>query len=137
MDRISSIAQISAGTAVPIYARTINTLDLVKYAGATDDYARQHWDHRFMVEMGFPGVILHGWLTLGLMCEAVARWIPPEVADVVNYEVRYHRPTFPGLVTCGGEITAVEAQGRADLKLWAKDEEFVVTTTAALTLAFA
>lgn len=137
MTRISSITQVSPGQSVPEYARTIDTQDLVKYAAATDDYARQHWDHLFMLEMGFPGVIVHGWFTFGLMCEAVGTWISPEIADVVSYSVRYHRPTFPGPVVCGGEVASVGADGRAELKLWAKDGEGLVTTTAAVTLAFA
>ena len=137
---VSSITDLAPGAQVPVLARTITPLDLVKYCGASDDYAQQHWDHLYMVEHGFPGVIVHGWFTFGVMCQAVTNWIPREIADVSHYGVRYHRTTLPGELSCGGEITEITRQdgkARADLKLWARDGEGALTTTASMTLTFA
>ena len=137
MSQISSIAEIAPGATVPELSRTITPLDLVKYCGGSDDYAPQHWDHLYMTEHGFPGVIVHGWFTFAVMCKAVTDWIPLEAADIVHYAVRYHKTTLPGAVSCGGEVASVSDDGRAELTLWAKDAAGVVTTTASMTLAFA
>ena len=78
---MSSFEKIQAGDNVPLFERVVDTEQLVRYAGASGDFSRQHWDHEYMVNQGFPGVIVHGWLTFAIMCEAVARWIPPESCD--------------------------------------------------------
>ena len=137
MPKVASIAQLAPGSVVPELSQTITTHDLVKYCGAADDYARQHWDHLYMTEHGFPGVIVHGWYTFAVMCKAVTDWIPLEIADIATYAVRYHRMTRPGAVSCGGEVASISASGRVELKLWAKDADGAVTTTASMTLAFA
>ena len=92
-----------------------------------------------MVNQGFPGVIVHGWFTFAIMCEAVNRWVPPEVATITQFSVRYHRPHYPGVVRCGGRVvsTTHDDGGRqASLSLWAKDADGMDTTTASVTLTF-
>jgi acyl dehydratase len=138
MQKISSISEISPGLGIPELSRTISTLDLVEYCAGSDDYSHQHWDHLYMTERGFPGVIVHGWFTFAVMCQAVTNWIPLEIADIAHYAVRYHKSTLPGVVSCGGEVVEVNKQGgRAELKLWARDAAGDVTTTASMTVAFA
>ncbi|MET0985335.1 MAG: MaoC/PaaZ C-terminal domain-containing protein [Steroidobacteraceae bacterium] len=136
----SSITAMREGTEVPPFEREISPADLVKYAGASDDYSPQHWDHTYMVAAGFPGVIVHGWLTFAIMCEAVRRWIPPETAEITAFKVRYHRPHLPGPVSCGGRVARIESaasEPQARLELWAKEASGEVTTTADVTLTFA
>jgi acyl dehydratase len=136
---MSSFEKIQAGDNVPQFERVIDTEQLVRYAGASGDFSRQHWDHEYMVNQGFPGVIVHGWLTFAIMCEAVARWIPPEVATVTDFTVRYHRPHFPGPIRCGGRVvsTTDDESGRhASLTLWARDGDGMDTATASVTLTF-
>jgi len=93
-----------------------------------------------MVERGFSDVIVHGWFTFAIMCQAVTNWIPLEIADITKYAVRYHKVTYPGTLSFGGEVVQTSAEhgvDRAELKLWAKDADGEVTTTASLTVAFA
>ena len=136
---MNAFDDIQAGDSVPSFERIVDAEDLVRYAGASGDFSRQHWDHLYMVSQGFPGVIVHGWFTFAIMCEAVARWIPPELATITGFTVRYHRPHYPGHVRCGGRVvsTTDDESGRcASLALWAKDGEGMDTATASVTLTF-
>jgi acyl dehydratase len=125
-----------AGDTLPVYEREVTTEQLVRYAGASNDFSRQHWDHVFMVENGFPGVIIHGWFTFAIMCEAVARWLPPEEAAIGSFKVRYHRTHAPGLVRCGGEVVSVDAAiaGEIVVSVWAEDGAGDKTTSATISL---
>lgn len=138
MHTIAAFADLLPGQEIPPLQMTVDTATLVRYAGASDDYAPQHWDHKLMTGQGFPGVVVHGWLTFAYMCQAVTNWLPREIADITHFSVRYHRPTFPGLVLCGGKVAATRVEDDArlvDLQLWAKDGGGEVTTTATMTLA--
>ena len=127
---------LKPGDAIPVYEREVTSEQLVRFAGASGDFARQHWDHVYMIEHGFPGVIIHGWFTFAIMCEAVSRWLPLEQAEIISFKVRYHRTHAPGKVRCGGEVVSVRAgkEGEIVLSLWAEDGEGEKTTTATVFL---
>lgn len=128
---------IRVGAELPPFERTIDTAQLVRYAAASGDFEPQHWDHLYMVAHGFPGVIVHGWFTFSVACEAVGRWIPPEVAEVTEFSVRYHRVQLPGPIRCGGHVAEVHAEGRrVVLALWVRGADDADTTTATVTLTF-
>jgi acyl dehydratase len=138
MTGIAAFSDLRDGQEIPTLEVEVDRQTLVKYAGASDDYAFQHWDHPRMTGQGFPDVVVHGWLTFGYICRAVTDWASPEIADIQGFAVRYRRPTYPGKITCGGRVTRVrEENGRrlADLDLWARNGEGEVTTTATMTLA--
>lgn len=128
---------IVEGQELPVIHRHPTRLDLVKYAGVAEDFSPQHWDADYMRGLGFPDVIVHGWLTLTYMCQAVTEWLPPDRATILGYDARYRRPTFPGPLTCGGRVasSAVE-DGKTVLsvEMWAKGEDGGVTTTGTMRL---
>jgi acyl dehydratase len=128
---------LKPGDALPVYEREVTTEQLVRYAGAANDFSRQHWDQVFMVENGFQGVIIHGWFTFAIMCEAVGRWLPPEEAAISSFKVRYHRTHAPGLVRCGGEVVSVGAGkvGEIVVSVWAEDGAGEKTTSATVFLS--
>lgn len=137
--KIASFDQLAAGAAIPERLTELDTLAFVKYCGAADDYARQHWDHLWMVENGFHGVVGHGWLTFAHMCRAVTDFIPLEIADIKSYAVRYHKPLLPGVLRCGGQVVELSTQGArglAKLSLWARDPQDLVIATSPMTLEF-
>jgi len=121
------------GEAVPELHIEVTRADLVRYAGAADDYVRQHWDHPFMIANGFPDVAVHGWLTFAHMSRAVTDWLVPARWTIAGYSVRYVRPTYPGLLVCGGEVVESDATG-VKLVLWSKDDAGTTTTRASMTL---
>ncbi|MDO7842290.1 MaoC/PaaZ C-terminal domain-containing protein [Sphingomonas immobilis] len=126
-------ADAAAGFELPEIALEVDRLALVKYAGAADDYVRQHWDHPFMIEQGYPDVIGHGWLSFAHMCRVVTDWAPPAQATIARYAVRYHRPFHPGVLTCGATVDSV-GPGRIDLSLWARAADGTVLATGSVSL---
>jgi acyl dehydratase len=62
--------------------------DLVRYAGASGDFNPIHYSDRVATDMGLPGVIAHGMLTMGLAARAVSEWAGgPD--QVVSFTVRF------------------------------------------------
>ena len=125
--------RIVTGEPLPLLHSTVTREDLVRYAGGADDYVRQHWDHPFMIESGFPDVVVHGWLTFAHMCRAVEAWLTPEEARIAQFSVRYLAPTYPGTLLCGGEVTSRDRESIA-LDLWASAAGGIKTTKAEMRL---
>ena len=73
----------------------VTTMQLVKYAGASDDYNRIHYDQPFAVEAGLGGVIAHGMLTMGFMASAATNRIGPR-GHVQKISARFTAPVRPG-----------------------------------------
>ncbi len=62
--------------------------DLVRYAGASGDFNPIHYSDRVATDMGLPGVIAHGMLTMALAARAVSEWAGgPD--QVVSFTVRF------------------------------------------------
>lgn len=125
--------RILPGEQLPLLHIVITRQDLVRYAGGADDYVRQHWDHPFMIESGFPDVVVHGWLTFAHMCRAVEAWLPPEEARIAGFSVHYRAPTYPGSLSCGGTVVARDRE-TIMLDLWARDAVGATTTAAEMKL---
>jgi hypothetical protein len=73
------------------------------------------------------------------MCRTVTDWVPLEIADIRGYAVRYHRPTLPGVLHCGAEITGKDEAGvkrHLTLKLWARDSAGEIIASSPMTLEF-
>src|SRR5699024_6452006 len=71
--------------------RSVDRARLVRYAGASGDFNPIHWNERFALEVGLPGVIAHGMLTMGLAASALTDWLD-DATDLLSYGVRFTRP---------------------------------------------
>lgn len=122
---------MDAGSRLPACEVTITRQDLVRYAGAANDYLPQHWDQAMMQDQGFPDVVVHGWLGAAHLLRAVGQALPPDEWSLSGYSVRYRRPLYPGTVTCQGEVMAAES---GNLRVVAQiiDSDSNVVTTAEL-----
>jgi acyl dehydratase len=134
MSLTNLFADIRVGFEIPPVELEVDRLALVKYAGAADDYVRQHWDHPFMIAQGYPDVITHGWLSFAHMCRAVTDWAPPARATITRYAVRYHKPFHPGRLICGGTVESIEDE-QLTVALWARNIAHVVLATGSITIA--
>jgi acyl dehydratase len=74
---------------------------LVRYAGASGDFNSIHYRDDVAVEVGLPGVLAHGMLTMGLAVQSVVDWAG-DPGKVVDYTVRFTRPV---LVPASGHVT--------------------------------
>lgn len=64
---------------------------LVKYAGASGDFNPIHYRDDIAAEVGLPGVLAHGMLTMGIAVNTLADAIG-DTARIVDYGVRFTRP---------------------------------------------
>ena len=75
---------------------------LIRYAGASGDFNPIHWNDRFATEVGLPGVIAHGMLTMGAAVQLVTDWAgcPGKIED---YQTRFT-----------GMVPVADTTGRTD-----------------------
>ncbi|ONI82531.1 dehydratase [Saccharothrix sp. ALI-22-I] len=117
-------SEVSVGDELPPLSLRITRADLVRYAGASGDLNPIHWSDRFAREVGLPGVIAHGMLTMGLAGRIVTQWAGDPGA-VLEYGVRFGRPVP---VPDDDEGALVEVTGKVTKVL--EDGTFKVNVTA-------
>ncbi len=73
----------------------VSTTQLVKYAGASGDFSRLHFDYPFVREAGLEGVLVHGMLTMAFAAGCLAEHVG-EQAAVSELSARFLAPVFAG-----------------------------------------
>ena len=120
-------ADVAVGTELPEQTYPVTRADLVRYAGASGDFNPIHWNERVATEVGLPGVIAHGMLTMALAARAVTAWAG-DPAALVEYHVRFGRPVVVpddgtgARVTVRGKVAVVNDDGTARVDITAKFE---------------
>jgi acyl dehydratase len=92
-----------------IVERTVHLTreSLVRYAGASGDFNPIHYRDDIAAEVGLPGVLAHGMLTMGLAVQTIVPWLG-DVGRILDYGVRFTRPVV------------VDAESGADVGILAK-----------------
>jgi len=85
------IADLAVGDVIGTRTVTFDRAALVRYAGASGDLNPIHWNDKFAVDAGLPGVIAHGMLTMGTVVGLVSDWAGDPGA-VVDYQTRFTKP---------------------------------------------
>lgn len=85
-----SFAGLEVGQEVASRDVAITRDMLVRYAGASGDFNPIHYNDIIAEEVGLPGVIAHGMLTMGLGASVVEEWAG--AGNVSDYQVRFTRP---------------------------------------------
>lgn len=100
-----------AGRVFQFESAEVTTVQLVRYAGASDDYNRIHFDLPFAEAAGLGGVVAHGMLTMAFMGRAVTDAIGPE--GFVRYlSARFTSPVRPGdVVWVEGRVLEAREEG--------------------------
>lgn len=110
----------------------ITRQDLVRYAGAANDYLPQHWDRPTMQDQGFADVVVHGWLGCAHLVRAASQLFLPDRWNLARYAVRYREPLYPGEICCGGTVIAAAAHC-CEVSGWIKNAGGNTVTTAEFT----
>jgi acyl dehydratase len=139
---VSGAPRPTVGDELPPLTVLVDREQLVRYAGASGDFNPIHWNQRVAEEVGLPGVIAHGMLTMALAGRIVTDWLG-DPARVVEYGVRFTRPVVvpdPGGAIV--EITAVigavdDAAGTARVDVTARFEGQTVLGKARATVLLA
>ena len=115
---------VSVGTELFTRTEAVDRARLVRYAGASGDFNPIHYNERFALEVGLPGVIAHGMLTMGMAAAALTDWLD-DASDLLGYGVRFTRPVVvpdPGvaevdIVAVVGAVDPEAGTARVDLKV--------------------
>ncbi|MGW4512529.1 MaoC family dehydratase [Streptomyces sp. NPDC004393] len=108
-----SAEDVEVGTELPARTVTVTRTDLVRYAGASEDFNPVHWNPRVAREAGLPGVIAHGMLTMALAARTVTEWVGDPGA-ILEYRTRFSKPV---VVPDDEHGATVEVQGRIAARL--------------------
>lgn len=118
-------------------AAELSRTQIVMYAGASGDYNPLHTDEVYATKVaGYPSVIAHGQLTMGLTAKVVTDWI--EDGELTGFGVRFARQVWPGdTLTTRATVTSVDDENGSvavDLEIVTanQDGEPVVTGYARL-----
>lgn len=99
--------EVEVGMRLPTRTVTLTRADLVRYAGASEDFNPVHWNPRVAREAGMPDVIAHGMLTMAVAARAVTDWVRDPGA-IVEYHTRFSKPV---VVPDDDRGTDIEIQG--------------------------
>jgi len=92
------------GTTLPPLTVHVTRADLVRYAGASTDFNPIHYSERFAAQVGLPGVIAHGMLTMATALRVVTDWVG-DPTRVTSYFVRFTKPVVVPDDDEGAEVT--------------------------------
>ena len=115
-------AKVTKGDELPAKRVRVTRDRLVRYAGASLDFNPIHWNERFATEVGLPGVIAHGMLTMALANELVSDWVGDPGA-IVETTTKFTRPVpVPNdadgaMLEITGKVTEVREDGTAKVAI--------------------
>ncbi|MHC1562828.1 MaoC/PaaZ C-terminal domain-containing protein [Actinomycetospora sp. C-140] len=124
---MSALSDAAAGDQLESRTATITRADLVAYAGASGDLNPIHWNERVAVDVGLPGVIAHGMLTMSLAARYVAD-LAGDPAAVVSFSTRFTRPVVVpdddtgATVELGAKVTEIADDGARTVSITATHE---------------
>ena len=109
---IAETLGIELGQVVADQTLTLTRDSLVRYAGASGDFNPIHYRDDVAAQVGLPGVLAHGMLTMGVASGAVTDWLDAR-GWVSDYQVRFTRPVVVDPVD-GAEVQLVATVGALD-----------------------
>jgi acyl dehydratase len=106
------------GDALGSLSRTVTQDQINAYAEASGDFNPIHVDPDFARSVGLPGTIAHGLLEMGILAEAISRWVGGS-DRLLSLECRFSKPLLAGdTIICNGTVVAVNvAAGVATLEV--------------------
>src|SRR5690606_23635363 len=87
-----TLAALELGEVIAQRTLELSRETLVRYAGASGDFNPIHYRDDVASEVGLPGVLAHGMLTMGLAVQPVVDWLGGDSGRVLDYQVRFTRP---------------------------------------------
>ncbi len=125
------IAAAGVGFELPPRVHTTTAAQLVRYAGAAQDFSGIHYDVDYARRRGFDGVIVHGLLKAAFLAELGQDWAG-DGAWYRSFGARYSGTDLVGApITCRGRVSSIDAAaGHVGLELWTENAAGRTTTTA-------
>jgi acyl dehydratase len=129
---IPDIGALTVGDVVAQQTYPLSRDSLVRYAGASGDFNPIHYRDDVAAQVGLPGVLAHGMLTMGLAVQPVVDWAG-DPGRVVDYTVRFTRPVV--VHPADGAVVEVTAKvGQLDVDAGVARIDLTVTFDGATVL---
>jgi acyl dehydratase len=112
--------QLEVGQVVAEAVYPLTRDSLVRYAGASGDFNPIHYRDDVAKNVGLPGVLAHGMLTMGTAVQPVVEWLG-DPGLVRDYQVRFTRPVvvdpeLGAVITVTAKVGVLDDDGaRIDL----------------------
>lgn len=117
----------------PLVKPAITKVQLLKYAGASGDFNLIHTDVETARQVGLPGTIAHGMLSMGFLGQYASQ-LAGTRGFVSRLQVRFAGMVFPGdVLTCRAKVTKKESS-QIDLELFVEREPGKALTSGEATL---
>ncbi len=116
---------LEEGEVVRLTADPITTTQLVKYAGASGDFNRIHFDEPFARAQGLKAVLAHGMLTMAIVGRCLEQAVG-ESAYVEEFSSQFLAPVWVGDVVEATARLAERGEGEGVLELSAAVEDRMV-----------
>ncbi len=114
---MSQSQQFAVGEVYRFSRGPITTTQLVKYAGASGDFNRIHFDQPFAIQSGLHGLLAHGMLTMGFAASCLAELYGPQ-AFITEMSGRFIAPVYVGdVVDVTATVRSRSADGAMNLEL--------------------
>ena len=114
-ETLPAFASLNVGDQVAQREVSISRDTLVRYAAASADFNPIHYNDAFAVQVGLPGVIAHGMLTMGIGASVVEEWAG--AGNLADYQSRFTRPVpVPALEPATIQVVAVVGSLDHDLQ---------------------
>lgn len=125
-----NIAALEVGQVIGTTEFLLTRDSLVRYAGASGDFNQIHYRDDVAAQVGLPGVLAHGMLTMGAAVQVAVDWVG-NAGAVIDYQVRFTKPVVVDptegavLVVAGkvGEIDVDNNVVRIDLEASFEDNK--------------
>jgi acyl dehydratase len=116
---------VDEGDEIPSLLKRPSTRQLVKWAGAVEDFYEGHYDKDFALTHGLAGVIVHGMLVVAFLAQMLTDWIGSE-GTLRKLSCTYRKLLLVNEdIVCRGEITKkiVDEGGKHHLEceVWAEN----------------
>lgn len=116
------LTQAAVGDVVAERTFALTRDSLVRYAGASNDFNPIHYRDDIAAEVGLPGVLAHGMLTMGLAVQPVVDALG-DPGRVVGYRTKFTKPVVVDpregaevtIVATVAELAGEDGIGRIDL----------------------
>ena len=131
--------EVAVGTEITPLIKSPTTQQLVKWAGASEDFNAIHYDKDIAEAQGLPGVIVHGLLKGSFLIQMLTDWAGDKGA-VRKISIQHRGMNYPGRnLACKGKVTSKQAENgehMVECEIWAENEkgEKTVTGTAKVAL---
>jgi acyl dehydratase len=116
MSALIDYDDVAEGTVLPECRTTISRETLIRFCGASGDFAGPHWSERIARSVGFATTIASRGLIIERALSPVYEWMG-DPAAVIEYQIRHLRPV---LVPDDGTGAVLIIHGHVDSKLDAK-----------------